>query len=98
MVGRKAALLLVRGVERSKVERLLDQIRDEAGQVALGNPLLDRGRKEKKLVGVVGAEGLVGARGDVLFPPVLVYQALLHLEEAPLPLLPHLCHRDRCHR
>ena len=56
---RLVAQVIVGGVDRGEVERFLDEIGDEAGKVALGQPLLDGGKKTAKAGRVGGTKGLV---------------------------------------
>ena len=63
VVGRVPPLSLVRGIDRGEIERGLDQVADEMGEIALGHPLREHRRHQEHLVGVIVPKRLVLAGG-----------------------------------
>jgi len=94
VVGREAPLLLVGGVDRREVEPVLDEVGDEAGEMAVGDPVLDRRGKQQQLIGVVGTERLVDT--NPLSLATLARRPLLDLAQALLRL--RCLHRCDPHR
>ncbi len=95
VVGRVAPLLGVVGQDRGEVECLVDQVRDEPGEVALGQPVVQGRRQQQDLVRVEHPERLVHRRRTTL-PPLRLDR--LDLEQ-PFPIthtgiIPHERSRD----
>jgi hypothetical protein len=82
VVGRVAALLGVVGQDRPEVEHLVDHVGDEPGQVALGQPVLQRRRQQQDLMRIERPERLVHCRHRALR---LLLLARLDLEQ-PIPI------------
>jgi len=58
MEGGSAPVLVVEGGEEGvEVEVIVDDLSDDPGEVIGGEPLVEIGRKEQSLIGIVSAEG-----------------------------------------
>jgi hypothetical protein len=78
------------GQDRPEVQHLLDQIGDEPGQVALGQPVIQRRRQQQDLMRIARTEPLVHTRRT---PPRLLALYRPDLEQ-PIPtmhadIIPH---------